>query len=313
MNLIETSELTKVFAGRAAVARLSIDVQAGEIYGFLGPNGAGKTTTIRLLTGILPPSCGTAQVAGHDVRTDPDRVRAAIGVLSESAGYYAWMTPVEYLGFFAELHGMPRDDAQARIRGLLTWVGLAERSTARLATFSRGMRARLGMARALLHRPRVVFLDEPTLGLDPVGQRAVLELIQHVNRTEGTTVFLSSHALDQVGPLCERVGIMHEGRLVAQGTAAELSRRLGLRASLRVTVSDPARAQEVARRLGGYTGVSATEAGRLLLTPANGEPHMEILVQALVHAGVAVRDARVVAPDLEDVFFALVTRDGSDG
>jgi len=311
MNVIETYELTKVFNGRSAVAKLNIEVRAGEIYGFLGPNGAGKTTTIRILTGILHPSSGEARVAGHDVLTAPNRVRASIGLLPESTGYYSWMTPVEYLGFFADLYGMHRTDADDRTRALLAWVGLSGRATAPIGTFSRGMRARLGIARALIPRPRVVFLDEPTLGLDPVGQRDILELIKHANREEGTTVFLSSHALDQVGHLCARVGIMNEGRLVAQGTAAELSRRLGLRQAVRLTVSDAARAQQVAGQLGRHASATVVDANRLLLTADNGESYTDALLRALVHAGVSVGEAAVVTPSLEDIFFALVRRERS--
>jgi ABC-2 type transport system ATP-binding protein len=246
MKMIETEELTKIFPGRTAVATLDLEVWAGEIYGFLGPNGAGKTTTIRMLTGILPPSRGEARVAGHDLRTDPDGVRASIGLLPESTGFYGWMTPVEYLRFFADLYGIPRSDVRERIDALLASVGLADRRSTRIATFSRGMRARLGIARALVHRPRVLFLDEPTLGLDPLGQRDILELIQHVNREEGATVFLSSHALDQVGHVCTRVGILNEGRLVAQGSAAELANHLAFPSTVRVTVDDAALAEQVA-------------------------------------------------------------------
>jgi ABC-2 type transport system ATP-binding protein len=306
MHVIETVALSKIFLARPAVADLDLQVQAGEIYGFLGPNGAGKTTTIRMLTGLLPPSRGQARVAGYDLRTHPDDVRACIGLLPESIGYYGWMTAVEYLGFFADLYGVRPPEARERIRALLQRVGLADRQQTRIATFSRGMRARLGLARVLVHRPRVVFLDEPTLGLDPLGQRDVLELIQHVNREEGTTVFLSSHALDQVGHLCSRIGILHEGRLIAQGTTAELAHRLTLPYTVRVTVTDMARAEHVAKGLGVYATLSVLDEACLALTPKTDEAHTAMLVQALVKAGVGVREVLVNTPTLEDVFFALV-------
>jgi len=309
MNMIETVELTKIFPGRTAVAKLDLEVRAGEIYGFLGPNGAGKTTTIRMLTGILPPSRGEARVAGHDLRTDPDGVRASIGLLPESTGFYGWMTPVECLRFFADLYGLPRSDVSERISALLASVGLADRRSTRIATFSRGMRARLGIARALVHRPRVLFLDEPTLGLDPLGQRDILELIRHVNREEGATVFLSSHALDQVGHVCTRVGILNEGRLVAQGSAAELANRLAFPSTVRVTVDDAALAEQVAGRLGLYARAWAVDRAHLVVTPRDENPHTDILVRALVNAGVAVREVVIDSPSLEDVFFALVRRE----
>jgi ABC-2 type transport system ATP-binding protein len=168
------------------------------------------------------------------------------------------------------------------------------------------MRARLGVARALINRPRVVFLDEPTLGLDPLGQRDVLELIRRENRGEGTTVFLSSHALDQVGQLCTRVGILDEGRLVAQGTASELSQRLALPAALRLTVTDPERAQQVVAQLGFDAQGSRADPSHLVVVPRDQALPTEVLVRALDRAGVMVRNVTVDAPNLEDVFFALV-------
>ena len=296
MNVIETRELSRTFGRRAAVVSLDLEVRAGEIYGFLGPNGAGKTTTIRMLTGILPPSGGTARIVGYDIRTDPGAVRARIGLLPESTGYYGWMTPVEYLGFFAQLYGIRPTETTPRILTLLEWVGLSERRAGRIATFSRGMRAPLGVARALINRPRVVFLDEPMLGLDPLGQRDVLELIRRENRDEGTTMFLSSHALTQVGQLCTRVGILDEGRLVA-GTASKLSQRLKLPAALRLTVTDPARAQQAVAHLGP---------SHLVVVPRDQALPAEVLVRALDRAGVIVRDVTVDTPNLEDVLFALV-------
>lgn len=306
MNIIETRELTKRYGQHTAVANLDLDIHPGETYGFLGPNGAGKTTTIRMLTGVLQPSSGHARVAGHDVRTEPGAVRARVGLLPESTGAYPWMTPVEYLRFFADLYGMARADADARVWALLQWVGLADRMAARIETFSRGMRARLAIARALVHRPQLVFLDEPTLGLDPLGQRDILALIQRANREEGMTVFLSSHALDQVGQVCTRVGIMNEGRLIAQGTAPELARRLGLRHTLRLTVSDAPRAQRAVKELEPSADTTMLDAEHLLLTPEHGEAPTDRLLRALVHADIAVREAVVTTPGLADVFLALV-------
>ena len=306
MNAIETQDLRKVYAERTAVANLNLEVREGEIYGFLGPNGAGKTTTIRMLTGILPSTSGQARVAGRDLRTDPNGVRAAIGLLPESIGYYGWMTPVEYLRFFADLYGMSPIEARGRVADLVEWVGLADRQRTRIAAFSRGMRARLGIARALVHRPRVVILDEPTLGLDPLGQRDILELMQHVNREEGATVFLSSHALDKVGHVCTRVGILNEGHLVAQGTAADPSRRLGLPSGLHLTVSDADLVRQIVGRLRRDAGVTVVDPARLVVTSKDGDPRPDALVRALVQGGVDVREVVSGTPSLEEVFFALV-------
>ena len=306
MSAIEARELTKRYGRTVAVASLDLDVRQGEIYGFLGPNGSGKTTTIRMLAGVLRPSAGQARVAGYDVRTEPGPVRASVGLLPESTDAYPWMTPVQYLRFFANLYGVRRTDAESRIQTLLSSVGLEDRATVRIEILSRGMRARLAMARALVHRPRVVFLDEPTLGLDPMGQQEVLALIRRSNREDGMTVFLSSHALDQVGGVCARVGIMSHGRLVAQGSASELSRRLGLRSTVRLTVTDAARARSVVAPLAPSVRTTVLDAEHLRLTPECGEVPTDAFLRALVRADVSVREAVVETPSLADVFLALV-------
>ena len=305
MNVIETRGLTKEYRGHTGVADLSVEIRAGEIYGLLGPNGAGKTTTIRLLVGLLRPSGGEARVAGHDVSAEPVAVRSVVGLLPESAGFYGWMTPVEYLCFFADLHAMPRGEAGPRIEGLLERVGLGDRRSSPISTLSRGMRARLGIARAIVHRPRVLFFDEPTLGLDPVGQRDLLRLIQTMNEDEGATIVLSSHALDQVGEVCARVGIMTDGRLVGQGTAVELRRQLRLAPTLDVRVAQTDLARRVAVELGLYARVTVAPPETVVLTPRDHELHPEILVRALVGAGAEVREVVVREPSLEDVFFAV--------
>ncbi len=305
MNVIETRGLTKEYPGHTGVADLSVEIRAGEIYGLLGPNGAGKTTTIRLLVGLLRPSGGEARVAGHDVSAEPVAVRAVVGLLPESAGFYGWMTPVEYLCFFADLHAMPRGEAGPRIDRLLERVGLGGRRSSPISTLSRGMRARLGIARAVVHRPRVLFLDEPTLGLDPVGQRDLLRLIQTMNEDEGATIVLSSHALDQVGEVCARVGILTDGRLVGQGTAVELRRQLHLAPTLDVRVAQTDLARRVAVELGFYARVTVAPPETVVITPKNHELHPEILVRSLVGAGAEVREVVVREPSLEDVFFAV--------
>jgi ABC-2 type transport system ATP-binding protein len=305
VNVIETYGLTKEYRQQTGVADLSLQIRTGEIYGLLGPNGAGKTTTIRLLVGLLRPSRGEAYVAGHDVLTEQSTVRRVIGLLPESTGFYAWMTPVEYLYFFAKLHAMPRAEAGPRIDELLEGVGLRDRRSSPVGTFSRGMRARLGIARALLHRPRVLFLDEPTLGLDPGGQRDLLRLVQTVNEDEGATIVLSSHALDQVGEVCARVGILADGRLVAQGTAAELWRELKLAPTLDARVTDTDLARRVAERLGLYAKVTVAAPERIVITPKDGNLQPEVLVRSLVAAGAGVREVVVRQPSLEDIFFAV--------
>ena len=206
MRIIEIRGLSKEYGSSRALDGLSLGVEEGDIFGFLGPNGAGKTTTIGILAGPLTPDDGKAWVAGIDVTRCPQAIKRFVGVLPESQGYYDWMTGEEYLGYFGRLYGL-RDPAQ-RTRALLEAVGLERRGNTLVGGYSRGMRQRLGIARALIHSPKVLFLDEPSLGLDPRGQREINDLIKHLNREEEITVFLSSHLLSEIEGLCTRFAIV---------------------------------------------------------------------------------------------------------
>ena len=198
--------------------RLSLD--AGEVYGLLGPNGAGKSTTIAAALGLLPVAGGTVAVFGHDPRREPDAVRTCIGVLPERNGFYDWMNASAYLGFFAALYG--REVSDKALEALLLRVGLAPRPGQRIGTYSRGMRQRLGLARALIAEPKLLVLDEPTNGLDPRGRRDVHDLLAGLAQ-EGTAILLCTHLLDDVERLCHRIGIIVAGRTVAEGNIAELA------------------------------------------------------------------------------------------
>ena len=221
---LEAHALTKAYRTVVALHELSFTAGAGEVIGLLGPNGAGKTTAIRLLTTILAPSGGRFAVAGI-VHTRPTEIRRRIGVLPESAGYPDRQTGAEFLRYHARLYGHAAPSARAAAAALLDEVGLAERGDSPIANYSRGMRQRLGIARALLNDPAVVFLDEPTLGLDPAGQEQVLRVVRAVSRERAATVVLSTHLLAEVEEVCSRVLILNRGRLVADGTVAEVARQ----------------------------------------------------------------------------------------
>jgi ABC-2 type transport system ATP-binding protein len=221
MATIEAIGLSKRYGARNALDGLTFAADPGEVIGLLGPNGAGKTTTIRVLTTILEPTGGTFTVAG--IPGDrPDRIRERIGVLPESAGYPGRQTGAEYLRYAARLFGRSRHDAAAAAERLLTEVGLGDRGGARISTYSRGMKQRLGIARALVNDPAVVFLDEPTLGLDPAGQREILAAIADLARQRGATVVLSTHTLTEVEQVCGSVLILDHGRLRAAGPLADI-------------------------------------------------------------------------------------------
>ncbi len=222
-SIINAQHITKTYGQISAVDDLSIQVKTGDFFGFLGPNGAGKTTTIRMLTGILAPDHGVMTIDGKDI-SDRQTLSHIIGVLSESRGFYDWMTGEEYLSFFADLYSLV--DKKKVVADLLDTVGLAERKDTCIATYSRGMKQRLGLARTLINSPKIIFLDEPTLGLDPQGQEDIHNLLKKLNK-QGVTIFFSSHVLSEVADLCSIIAVINKGRLVAQGTMSELQKQTG--------------------------------------------------------------------------------------
>jgi ABC-2 type transport system ATP-binding protein len=243
--VIEARALTKRFGSRVAVDGLDLCVRPGEIYGFLGPNGAGKTTTIRMLLGILHPDAGAVVVCGRPVRRGDRAGRHLVGAVAEVQHLYGDMSCAEYLRFFAALYGLGW--AQARVAGLLELVGLADRADDRAADLSKGLQQKLGLARALLHDPPVLILDEPVSGLDPHGIREVREIIGR-ERDRGRVIFLSSHVLSEVERTADRVGILRHGRLVFEGPTAGVSARYGTLEEAFVSITgEPAPAADPVR------------------------------------------------------------------
>ena len=232
---VEARGVEKRYGSLVAVADLSFEAAEGEILGVLGPNGAGKTTAIRVLTTILAPTRGTFAVAGIP-HTRAAEIRRRIGVLPESAGYPEHQTGEEYLRYHARLYGRSRADARVVAAALLDEVGLADRARSLISTYSRGMRQRLGIARALVNEPQVVFLDEPTLGLDPAGQRQMLAIVRRIAQERGATVLLSTHLLAEVEETCSRVLILNRGRAVALGTVAEVAARAAAPRAARLSI-----------------------------------------------------------------------------
>jgi ABC-2 type transport system ATP-binding protein len=242
---VEARGVEKRYGSLVALADLSFEAEAGEILGVLGPNGAGKTTAIRVLTTILGPTRGTFAVAGIP-HTRPAEIRRRIGVLPESAGYAEHQTGEEYLSYHARLYGRSRAGARAVAAALLDEVGLSDRARSLISTYSRGMRQRLGIARVLVNEPLVVFLDEPTLGLDPAGQRHMLAIVRRIAQERGATVLLSTHLLAEVEETCSRVLILNRGRVAALGTVAEVAARAAAPRAARLSI--PAADEERALR-----------------------------------------------------------------
>jgi ABC-2 type transport system ATP-binding protein len=228
-KVIETEDLTKAYNGQTAVDRLSFSVLEGEMFGFLGPNGAGKTTTLLMLLGLTEPTSGKARVLGLDPARNPIQVKGVIGYLPENMGFYRDLNARQMLQFIADLNGLPARTAEERIESALESVGLLKEAEKKIGAYSRGMRQRLGIAELFIKEPKIVFLDEPTLGLDPEATNRMIELISGLCREKNMTVLLSSHMLHIVQKICHRVGIMIRGRMVASGPLETLaSEKLGI-------------------------------------------------------------------------------------
>jgi ABC-2 type transport system ATP-binding protein len=230
--VLETRLLTRRFGSLTAVDQLTISVEPGEIFGLVGPNGAGKTTVIKMLTTLLPPTSGNASVVGYDIAHRSGQVRRVIGYVPQLLSADGALTGYENLLIFAKLYGIPRGQREARIRDALAFMGLSAVSDKLVRNYSGGMIRRLEIAQAMLHRPRVLFLDEPTVGLDPVARKAVWEHVQRLRSDYGTTIFLTTHYMDEADQLCSRVAIMHLGKMTALGTPTQLKASVGDGATL---------------------------------------------------------------------------------
>jgi ABC-2 type transport system ATP-binding protein len=303
---IEVRQLERRFSGGVlAVAGIDLEVAEREIYAFLGPNGAGKTTTVRMLTTLLRPTGGSASVAGYEIVRQAADVRRSIGVALQEAALDPLMTGRELMLLQATLHGIKRDEAVRRGDSLLDRVGLTEAADRRIGTYSGGMRRRLDLATALVHDPRVLFLDEPTTGLDPVSRRAIWDEVRKL-KDEGTTVFLTTQYLEEADQLADRVGIIDNGRMAAEGTPAVLKARIG-RPHLEVTVADGGAA------LGGQVLARFGEPlpsrdGALMVQLEHGASDVAPIVRALDEAGLLVESLNLVQPTLDDVFVAKTGR-----
>ena len=306
---VEADGLGKSYGSTVALEDITFSVQPGEVLGVLGPNGAGKTTAIRILTTILEPSRGSFAVAGVQ-HTRAAEIHRRVGVLPESAGYPAKQTGDEYLRYFARLFGHSRPSARAIAGRLLEQVGLADRGHSLIASYSRGMRQRLGIARALVNDPQVIFLDEPTLGLDPAGQRQVLALVRGITTERGATVLLSTHLLAEVEEVCSRVMILNRGRLAVEGTVADVARRAAAprSARLRVAAEHVARAREALANAGiERVDPADAQVGSLvaLLNGTGGTTGMNDGLRALADAQVPVLSFELEGARLSDAFLAM--------
>ncbi len=292
------------YDGLRAVDHISFSVEAGQIFGFLGPNGAGKTTTIHLLLGLLEPTSGRAEVLGFDTATQGDDVRARTGSLLEHNGIYEQLSAEDNLEFFGRIYGMPLQDRQARIKELLTQMELWDRRKNRAGNWSKGMKQKLALARALIHRPPLVFLDEPTAGLDVVSANAVRGGLAEVTQQEGTTVFLTTHNMTEAERLCSQVAVIREGKLVAIGSPDELRARAG---GPRLEIVGSGYNDRVLAMLRARSEVVSVTAHNSHLTIDLGpEADSSALVSLAVSEGIQVQEVRRGKASLEEVFLTLM-------
>jgi ABC-2 type transport system ATP-binding protein len=306
---IEVQGLVRDFKGGVrAVDGIDLYVSPGEIYGFLGPNGAGKSTTTLILTTLLPPTAGTARVAGLDVVRNGPAVRQAIGASLQESALDPFLTGSEHMRLQSSLHGLPKADREARGRELLERVGLTEAADRKAGGYSGGMKRRLDLALALVHRPRLLFLDEPTTGLDPQSRAALWEEVRRLATDDGVTVFLTTQYLEEADVLADRVGIIDRGKIVAEGTPAALKAGIGT-ASVQAVAAEPQdreRLAEILLRFGAEVPAAARNAVAAQL--AGGAGDLAEVVRALDAAGVRVSELSVHTPTLDDVFLAKTGR-----
>jgi ABC-2 type transport system ATP-binding protein len=305
-NAIETHDLSRAFRTRLAVDRLSIAIPSGKVFGFLGPNGAGKTTTVRMLAGLIAPTSGTARVAGYELGAENKQIRKSVGILTETPGLYGDLTALQNLIFFGGLYEVPAARAAEQAGRYLKMLDLWDRRDDKVSGFSKGMRQKLALVRALLHEPRVVFLDEPTAGLDPQAARTVHEFIGNM-RAEGRTVFLTTHNLNEADALCDLIAVFRT-RLLRLDTPSRLREQLFGKGTLVQVAGDARRWEDAARSLPFVKSVQA-EGDTLsvgLDAPDDQNPQ---LLAALVHAGASVRYVRPVSGSLEEVYLELIGDD----
>jgi ABC-2 type transport system ATP-binding protein len=301
---VRTEQLERHFGDTRAVNGVDLEVPTGEIYGFLGPNGAGKSTLVRVLCTLLLPSAGRAEVAGFDVAADPEAVRLRIGVALQDASLDPSQSGDELLRLQARLYGLRRHEIEQRVQELEQLVDIGDAMHDRIGTYSGGMRRRLDLAAALVHNPRVLFLDEPTTGLDPMSRTRVWEEVRRLNRDEGITIFLTTQYLEEADELADRVGIISQGRLIVEGTPTELKRRVG--SDLIVAEVDEG-AERACAAVEAVRGIEKVDVhgNELTIHVADGSEALSPIAIALDGCGVHVHNLVLRTPTLDDVFLEL--------
>jgi ABC-2 type transport system ATP-binding protein len=306
--VIEVEGLRKEFGTVVAVDGVSFAAEAGRIFGLLGPNGAGKSTTIGCISGLIVPSAGRVRVMGHDVATSPRAVRKGLGVVPQELAIYEEVSAAENLSYWASLHGLAGAELKARVAEVLELTGLADRASEPVKRYSGGMKRRLNFASGIVHRPKVLLLDEPTVGVDPQSRVRLLDLVQQQARA-GACVLYTTHYMEEAQGLCDRLGIIDHGRLIALGTLEELRAMVGERDLLRLAGRfDPVAARAAVARMDGAEVVQADPESLTLALPGASRK-LPLVFEALAAAGAEVRETTLTRPSLESLFIKLTGRE----
>lgn len=307
--ILEVKQLEKKYGNFQAVKGISFTIEQGEIFSLLGPNGAGKTTTISMLSTLYTPTGGEAMIAGHSVTKEPMAVRQVIGVVPQDLALYEDLTARENLSFWGQMYGLSGDGLKKRISEVLEQIGLTDKANQRVKTYSGGMKRRVNIGVGLLHKPRLLFMDEPTVGIDPQSRRSILDTVMSLNQ-QGMTVLYTTHYMEEAQELSDRVGIIDHGELIALGTQAELTRQVGQTDTLLLHIGSDQAPERLAEALRALPGVSLAETGDQVVSVVT--PSAEEILPAVVarssELGIKIRSLEIREPNLETVFLHLTGR-----
>ena len=312
MNIVEVKELTRVYRGRKAVENISFEIKRGEVFGLLGPNGAGKTTTISMLTCLIPPTSGNALIEGKSIIEEPIEVKKKIGVVPQDIALYPSLSARENLFFWGEMYGLNGRRLKEKVDEVLQVVGLTERSKDRIDKYSGGMKRRINIAVGLLPSPKLLILDEPTVGLDPQSRTNILESLKELNK-DGLTILYTSHYMEEVEFLCDRVAVMDLGKIIAQGTQNELRLLAGKMDSLKIATIDemPKSLGEIIKKVSETDEVKVADRTVEILT-LQGRKVLPKIIEALGNNGIRIKSVEVEEPNLESLFLHLTGKELRD-
>lgn len=308
-SILQANNLVRKFGDLTAVDDVSFEIQDGEIFSLLGPNGAGKTTTISMLSTLLAPTSGDARINGFSIINDNMQVRKYIGIVPQEIALYDDLTAMENLHYWGRLYDLGGRELEQRVQEVLQQIGLSDRAKDRVKTYSGGMKRRVNIAAGLLHKPKLLFMDEPTVGIDPQSRRMILDMVKELNQ-QGMSILYTTHYMEEAQELSDRVGIIDQGKLIAMGTQPELTRQVGETDSIRIQTDAMDDLPAVAEKLKGFDGINRVivEEGGLNLITNDAESSLAPIINQASQFGAHIKSIEVVEPNLETVFLHLTGR-----